>query len=397
VSNTRHSRQRVIYIILLLARVNLSHSFQLLDRRPLFPSSLPPSISSRLAPFLHIYQAPSPALRLQPQILLPLREQVRIALPLLVRRHPQHPRHLPLPPAFQTPLPLPAQRGRAARLVRLREEDRFREAVRADQQIDAGVQVRELPEAGERDVVRARCVGLLRELSQAVDVAGGGVDKEEGAQVLGVGEALLREREIPRCEGGVADGFPAVLDVCGAGDGEGDGEVVEGEGEVEAVFWVGGDVEGHFLVALAFEEARDFVFLVVGDAGQDFGGGVHVAAEDEGLVFDDGEGEGVGDNVDVLVRDVGFSVAGEVAEEVHGLVEMRNGVGLVADEVVEAVGRVGVDEAVSDPLPCSYTFVDVGHDFEGRFDPVVFDPASIDCRDIVFARKAQDIERLLAC
>ena len=139
--------------------------------------------------------------------------------------------------------------------------------MRADQQIDAGVQVRELPEAGERNVVRARSVGLLREVSQAVGVAGGGVNEEEGAQVLGVGEALLRERQIPRSERGVANGFPAVLDVCGASDGEGDGEVVEGEGEVEAVFWVGGDVEGHFLVALAFEEACDFVFLVVGDAG----------------------------------------------------------------------------------------------------------------------------------
>lgn len=236
--------------------------------------------------------------------------------------------------------------------------------MRAHQHVDTGVQVRELPEAGEGDVVRARGVGLLREVSQAGGVAGRGVDEEEGAEVLGVGEALLREGQVPGREGGVAHGFPAVLDVCSAGDGEGDGEVVEGEGEVKAVFGVGGDVEGHFLVALAFEEACDFVFLVVRDAGQDFCGGVHVAAEDKGLVFDDGEREGVGDDVDVLVRDVRFAVAGEVAEEVHGLVEVGDGVGLVADEVIEAVGRVGVDEAVSDPLPCSHTFVDVGHDFE---------------------------------
>lgn len=236
--------------------------------------------------------------------------------------------------------------------------------MRAHQQIDARFQVGELPEAGEGDVVRARFGGLLYECAEAVGVAGGGVDEEEGAEVFGVGEAFLCEREVPGCEGGVADGFPAVLDVCGAGDGEGDGEIVQGEGEVEAVFWVGGDVEGHFLVALAFEEACDFVFLVVGDGGEDVGGGVHVAAEDEGLVFDDGEGEGVGDDVDVFVGDVGFAVAREVAEEVHGLVEVGDGVGLVTDEVVEAVGRVGVDEAVSDPLACSHAFVDVGHDFE---------------------------------
>lgn len=41
---------------------------------------------------------------------------------------------------------------------------------------------------------------------------------------------------------------------------------------------------------------------------------------------------------------------GEVAEDVAGRVEVRDGVGLVADEVVEAVGGVGVDEAVAYPL-----------------------------------------------
>lgn len=38
------------------------------------------------------------------------------------------------------------------------------------------------------------------------------------------------------------------------------------------------------------------------------------------------------------------------------MVEMVDGVGLVADQVVEAVGRVGVDKAIADPF--------------GGFDPV---------------------------
>jgi hypothetical protein len=33
--------------------------------------------------------------------------------------------------------------------------------------------------------------------------------------------------------------------------------------------------------------------LVFGKSGEDFGGGVHVSSKDGGLVFYDGEGEGV--------------------------------------------------------------------------------------------------------
>ena len=43
----------------------------------------------------------------------------------------------------------------------------------------------------------------------------------------------------------------------------------------------------------------------------------------------------------------------KVAKEVHGLVEMGDCVGLVADKIVETVGAVGIDEAVADPLSCA--------------------------------------------
>ena len=176
------------------------------------------------------------------------------------------------------------------------------------------------------------------------------MEEEEGSHILCVGETFLREGKIPSGEGGITDSFPAVFDVGFAGDFEGYREIIESEGQIEAVFWVSGDFECHFLIALSFQETGDFVFLVVCDIRQDFSGSVHIATEDEGLVFDDGERKVVGDNIDIFICDVGFAVAGEVTEEVHGLVEMGDCVGLITDEVVETVGAVGIDEAVADPL-----------------------------------------------
>jgi hypothetical protein len=60
-------------------------------------------------------------------------------------------------------------------------------------------------------------------------------------------------------------------------------------------------------------------------------GRVQVTAEDEGLVFDDGKGEGVRDDVYVFVGEIEPSVSGDVAEEVHALVEVCDGVGLVTN------------------------------------------------------------------
>ena len=82
------------------------------------------------------------------------------------------------------------------------------------------------------------------------------------------------------------------------------------------------------------------------------------------MVFHDGEGEGEGGDGDVFVAEVDAGVALDVAEEVHGVVEVADGVGLVADEVVEAVGAVRVDEAVSYPLSGAHALVDIGDDLE---------------------------------
>lgn len=231
----------------------------------------------------------------------------------------------------------------------------------------------------------ARVVRLGRQPPQAVGVVGRRVQQQEGPHVLGVGEASFGQREVPRREGSVADRFPPVLDVGFAGDFEGDGEVIEGEGEIEAVFRVGGDFKCHFFIALPFEETGNLILLVVRNVFEDLSSRVHVAAEDQGLVFDNGKGEGVGDDVDVFVGDICLAIAWKVAKEVHGLVEVGDGISLVAYQIIEAIGAVGVDEAVANPLACADGLVDVGHNFEGRFNAIFVAETLLEGFNVVLA------------
>jgi len=85
---------------------------------------------------------------------------------------------------------------------------------------------------------------------------------------------------------------------------------------------------------LAFEEAGDFIELVGGDGGEEVGGYFHLVSEDEGLVFQDGDGEREGGYVDVFVGHVDSGVALDVAEEVHGLIGVRDGVCLISYEII---------------------------------------------------------------
>jgi len=75
---------------------------------------------------------------------------------------------------------------------------------------------------------------------------------------------------------------------------------------------------------------------------------------------------------------------------------MGDCVGLVTNKVVETVGRIGVDEAVANPLPCANGLIDIDHDFKGGFDTVFFDLASIEGGDVVFAGEAEDVEGFFA-
>ncbi len=162
------------------------------------------------------------------------------------------------------------------------------------------------------------------------------------------------------------------------------------------MFWVRGDFESQFLVALAFEEASDLVFLVIRDILQELGCGIHVSSKDEGLILDHGEGECVRDHIYVFVGHVSFAVAWEVAKQIHGLVKMADGVRLVANKIIETVCAVGIDEAVADPLSGPDGLVHICHDFEGGFNPILIDLSSLQSLDVIFARETQYIEGFFA-
>jgi len=89
------------------------------------------------------------------------------------------------------------------------------------------------------------------------------------------------------------------------------------------------------------------------------------------------------------------------------LIKVRDGIGLVADKIVETVCAVGVDEAVADPFSCSHTldgqlcsfgvqenlrFVDVCDDFKGRLYPVIINLSGLHRSNVVLSRKSQDVE-----
>ena len=111
--------------------------------------------------------------------------------------------------------------------------------------------------------------------------------------------------------------------------------------------------------------------LLLGNGGQDLVGGVEVLAHDGRLVLEHGEEEREAHDVELLVAEVEAIVARYVAEQVHLPVEMRYGAYLAADVVVEAIERVGVDEAVADPDARLDRLVDLVEDGEGLLDAVL--------------------------
>lgn len=68
---------------------------------------------------------------------------------------------------------------------------------------------------------------------------------------------------------------------------------------------------------MCLEKSCDTVALVGRDGGENLGSAVEVTAQDGGLVLDDREGEGEGEEVDVFVAEVDAVVGREVSEEVH--------------------------------------------------------------------------------
>lgn len=100
---------------------------------------------------------------------------------------------------------------------------------------------------------------------------------------------------------------------------------------------------------MTLKETSNPVVLVLGNGRQQFLCHLKVISEDGSLVFNDTERKGETVDGKVLVAEVNTVVTGNVAEQVDVLVKVGDGRNLTTDDVVEAVERTGVDEAVSDP------------------------------------------------
>lgn len=91
---------------------------------------------------------------------------------------------------------------------------------------------------------------------------------------------------------------------------------------------------------------------------------------------------------------------------------MGNGVGLIANKVVESVGAVGVDEAIANPFTSSYAIVmsvnvlnsenahsrlaNVSDDLESCLHTILLDLSGLHSFDVGLSGESKDIESILA-
>ena len=75
---------------------------------------------------------------------------------------------------------------------------------------------------------------------------------------------------------------------------------------------------------------------------------------------------------------------------------VRDGVGLVSHKVVQAVGAVGVDKAVSDPLSRANSLVDISDNLKSGFNSILFDLTVLNSLEILLSGESQDVEGVLA-
>ena len=111
--------------------------------------------------------------------------------------------------------------------------------------------------------MRSRKICLSGQLLQSIDIVSCRVQQQQRPHILSVGKTLFGQRKVPSRKRSIANGFPSMLDISFASDFKGDGKVVEGESEIEAMFRVRRDIEGHFFIALPLKETGDFILLVI--------------------------------------------------------------------------------------------------------------------------------------
>jgi hypothetical protein len=79
------------------------------------------------------------------------------------------------------------------------------------------------------------------------------------------------------------------------------------------------------------------------------------------------------------------------------LVEVGNRVGLVANEIIESIGGVGIDKAIANPFSRTDGFLDVRYNFKGGFYAVFVGKACVEAFEVGFAAEAEDVGAVGTC
>ena len=76
---------------------------------------------------------------------------------------------------------------------------------------------------------------------------------------------------------------------------------------------------------MSFQKPSDLVTLLIGDGRQELIGGIVIAPQDSGLIFDKRQGQRKAENSHILVGYIDSVVSGDVTEEVHRSTLMGDG------------------------------------------------------------------------
>jgi hypothetical protein len=160
--------------------------------------------------------------------------------------------------------------------------------------------------------------------------------------------------------------------------------------------WISCDFKSLLLVPLSLKEAGNLIHLVLRDILEHLGSSFGLIPEDECLVLKHSEGQSEGNYIDILVGKVDPSIAGQIAKEIHGLVKVGDGIGLITHKVVETVGRVGVDKAVTNPLSGANGLVDGSNKLHCGLNTILISLTIVHTLDVGLARVAKDVKGILA-
>ncbi|KUI54601.1 hypothetical protein VP1G_01979 [Cytospora mali] len=235
-------------------------------------------------------------------------------------------------------LPLLDNTRRQAGLISLREQNGLSQTTRLDKGVNAALDVAEKPLGGEGDIMCASLFSLGRK----------------------AGEAFTRY--VPSSKGGVADY----------------------------------ETNSQLLMTLAVQETSDLVELAFGDGSQKFLGSLELFSKHQGLILQHRQGESKRRDGDILIAQVDPGVTLDVPHDIHGLVEVGHCVRLVTNQVVQAVCRVGEQEAIADPLSSPHALTNISDDFKGLLNAIIFHLTSLQGLLVGLATEAEDIARILA-